>query len=106
MDSKEPFLNTGLITYAWVLGISIWGGVTSYFEKKEPFSWMNLFAHLCSSSFAGLMTYFLCQYGEIPGPLTGVLCGVASHLGTPALIKLAMKLKFVKQFFEDDSDKK
>lgn len=105
MDSKEPFLNSGLLTYAWVLGVSVWGGLTSYFEKKEPFSWLNLIAHLSSSSFAGLMTYFLCQYGGVPGPLTGVFCGVASHLGTPALIKLAMKAKFVRQFFDEDEKK-
>lgn len=102
MDSKQTFINSEYITYLWVIGVSLWGGVVSYFEKKEPFSWVNLFAHLSSSSFAGLMTFFLCQYGNVPGPLTGVFCGLAAHMGTPALIKLVKRLKPVKQFIDGD----
>lgn len=101
MDSREPFVNSGLVTYAWVIGVSIWGGIVSYFDKKEAFNAMRLMAHLSSSSFAGLMTFFACQYGKVPGPLTGVLCGVAAHMGTPALIKLSLKLKLVRQFFAE-----
>jgi hypothetical protein len=101
---KEPFVNSGIVTYAWVIGISLWGGIVSYFDKKEPFNMVRLIAHLSSSSFAGLMTFFLCQYGNMPGPLTGVLCGVAAHMGTPALIKLAMRLKYVRQFFAESPD--
>lgn len=97
---KEQFLTGGWFTYLWVIGVSLWGGMVSFFEKKgEPFSWVRLFAHLSSSSFAGLMTFYVCQYGNVPEPLIGVFCGVAAHMGTPALLKL----KIVRQFFEKDS---
>lgn len=101
MESKESFLTSGYLTYAWVVGVSLWGGLVSYFEKKEPFAWLHLFAHLLSSSFAGLMTYYLCQAGSVPEPLTGVFCGVAAHMGTPALLKI----KVIRQFFEKDDTK-
>jgi hypothetical protein len=104
MDSREPFLNSGLVTWGWVVGVSVWGGLVSYFEKKEKFSFVSFVGHLTSASFAGLMTYLLCQYGGVPGPLTGVCCGVAAYMGTPALVALAMKLKVVRQFFEAAPD--
>lgn len=96
MDSKEQFLTSGMFTYLWVMGVSIWGGLVSYAEKKEPFHLVRLLAHLSSSSFAGLMTFYLCQFGNVPEPLTGVFCGVAAHMGTPALLKM----KIVRQFLE------
>jgi hypothetical protein len=96
MDSKEQLLTSATFTYLWVIGVSLWGGLVSYFEKKEPFSFKQLFAHLSSASFAGLMTFYLCQYGHVPEPLTGVFCGVAAHMGTPALLKM----KIIRQFLD------
>lgn len=100
MDSKESLLTSGYLTYVWIIGVSLWGGMVSYFEKKEPFSWLLLLAHLLSASFAGLMTFYLCQYGGVPEPLTGALCGVAAHMGTPALLKM----KVIKQFLVKDKE--
>jgi hypothetical protein len=100
MEGKEHFLNSSTFTYLWVMGVSVWGGLVDYFEKreakKESFSLGKLFAHLLSASFAGLMTFYLCQYGNVPEPLTGVLCGVAAHMGTPALLKM----KIIQSFLE------
>lgn len=108
MDSKEPFVNATLLTYAWVVGVSIWGGLVSYFEKKEKFAIWNLVGHLASSSFAGLLTFFACHEAGLSGPITGICCGIAAHMGTPALINLAMKLRVVKNFFDPSAteDKK
>jgi hypothetical protein len=36
----------------------------------------------------------------MPEAMTGALCGVAAHMGTPAL----MKMKIVRQFFEKDKE--
>lgn len=97
---KGQFFDSVWLTYLWVLGVSLWGGIVSFFEKKdEPFSWKRLFAHLSSASFAGMMTFYICQYGNVPEPLIGVFCGVAAHMGTPALLRL----KIVRQFFGKDS---
>lgn len=106
LDNVEPakdslIFNSGWITYCWVLAISIWGGLVSYMSKRKKFSWAGLTAQLSSSSFAGLMTAFACQYAGISGPLMGVLCGVAAHMGTPALIDLAMRFKPVRNLLEE-----
>lgn len=92
---KETILTSGLLTYVWVVGVSLWGGLVSFFEKKAPFSWVRLFAHLLSSSFAGLMTFYLCQAANTPDALTGVFCGVAAHMGTPALLKMKVIRNFL-----------
>ena len=107
MDSKEQFLNSAsTFTYLWVVGVSLWGGLVSYFENKTPFSIMTLFAHLTSASFAGVMTYYLCLYGNVPQPLTGVFCGVAAHMGTPALLKMRIIRQFLDKGGIKDDDTK
>ena len=102
----DVFFNSGWLTYLGVLAISTWGGVVSYMNSSTKFSWASLFAQLSSSSFAGLMAYWGCQYSGISGPLTGVLIGVASHMGTPALINLAMRFKPVRNFLSDEGEQK
>lgn len=96
---KGQIVDSWWLTYLWVIGVSLWGGIVSFCEKKdEVFSWGRLIAHLSSASFAGVMTFYACQYGNIPDPLIGVFCGISAHLGTPALLKL----KIVRQFFEKE----
>lgn len=97
--TKEQIFNSDWFTYLWVLGVSLWGGMVSFFEKDtEPFSWRRLAVRLLSASFAGMMTAYVCQAGGITGPLMGAFAGVAAHMGTPAL----MRLKMVRQFFEKE----
>jgi hypothetical protein len=103
LDTK--ILHSPWAPYAGVMTISFWGGFVRFLESKESFSWRNLIAQLSSSSFAGMMTYLGCQYANINGPLTGVLCGVAAHMGTPAIIALAMKLKVVKNLLSENVSK-
>jgi len=104
MNHKDSgvLFHSGWLTYLGIMAISLWGGLVSYFEKRSTFSWKTLIAHLSSSSFAGMMTFFACEYAGISGPLTGVLCGVAAHMGTPALIRFAMKLKIVRDVLADE----
>lgn len=102
-SANDQLMHSGWLTYAGVLGISVWGGVTRYLSSEGPFSWKTLAAQLFSSSFAGAMTFLACQYAGISGPLTGVMCGVAAHMGTPAIIALAMRLKVVRNALEDNT---
>lgn len=88
----------GWMAYVGIVALSLWGGVVRFLQSKETFSWRSLMAQLSSSSFAGLMVYFGCQYANLNGPLTGAACGMASYMGTPAIIALAMRLKVVKNF--------
>lgn len=99
------FLTGEVATYLWVLGATFWGGVVSYFDKGEPFKFRKLFAHMSSAAFASLMVALLCQATGVTGPIMGVLCGVAAHMGTPALIKLLMRHKAIKAFFDVEEKK-
>jgi hypothetical protein len=92
-------ISNELLTYLWVGVVSLWGGFVSYFDKMTAFSWTKLAMHLMSSSFAGCMTFLLCQSSGITGPMSGVFCGVAAHMGTPALINLLMRNPTFKRFF-------
>lgn len=103
INNKQELLQSGVLTYLGIMVISLWAGLVSYFEKKEAFAWYAFIAHLSSASFAGMMAFFACDYAGVSGPLMGVVCGVSAHMGTPALIKLAMKLKVVKGFFASDN---
>lgn len=102
---SDVFLTSEWITYVWVLVISIWGGMAKYFGSERKFSWKSLVAQIISSSFAGMITLFACQYSGITGPLVGALAGLAGHLGTPALISLAMRLKAVKALLVEEPKK-
>lgn len=103
---------TDWLTYLGVIAISFFGGLVSFFEKKEEkFSWISLFAHSLSAVFAGFLTYLGCQYMHITGPLVGIVCALAGHFGTPALLAFAAKLKIVqnvleKEGLEKNGDKK
>lgn len=101
-SSRDSFWVTGFWPYLGVVGISVWAGLVSFFSKKRKFTWASLFAHLLSSSFAGVMAYLLCIAMSIPGPMIGVACGIAGHMGTPAFIKLARRFKIVRDLMGDD----
>lgn len=102
----KPPVNHELLTYLWVIGVSFWGGIVSYFETKEeqekatgqkvPFSLSSLAVRVSSAGFAGIITMYMCEAAHMPGALTGAFCGIAAHMGTPAL----MKLKFIKNLME------
>ena len=104
-DSTALILNSEWLTYLGVIAVSTWGGIVKYLGNGSKFTWSSLFAQIISSSFAGMMTLMACQYSGITGPLVGVLCGLAGHLGTPALIGMAMKLKVVRELLSDKETK-
>lgn len=98
----QEFLNNSeWLTYLGVVAVSIWGGIVNYMNSKTKFTWASLFAQISSSSFAGLMAGFACQYANIAGPLMFVLVGVSAHMGTPALIKIAKKFKVVRDLLDE-----
>jgi NhaP-type Na+/H+ or K+/H+ antiporter len=96
----QDWTHSSLLTYIGVIALSIWGGLTRW-ASQEVYTWRSLVAQLLSSSFAGMMVYFGCQYAGISGPLAGVLIGISSHMGTPAIIKFATKFKVVKNLLEE-----
>ena len=79
-----------VIAYLWVLLLSGWAGVVSYIRKLhdglvERFSLSGLVGEIVIASFAGLITYWLCVLGNLPGELSAILIAVSGHMGARAI---------------------
>ncbi len=53
--------------------------------KHHKFSFVELCFDLSISSFAGLLTYFFCQYAKVGGEMSAILIAVSGHMGTRAI---------------------
>lgn len=90
MSDKDP-MQLGLVTYAWIVGLSMMGGFVSFMHKLRDgsvraFNMTEFVGELCTSAFAGIITYYLCEYANFPPLLTGALVGVSGHMGNRALL--------------------
>jgi hypothetical protein len=106
MEKEVVAPSSDVVAYMYVVGLSLWGGAVSYFTNKKKFTWSGLMIHLLSASFAGVMTGFVLSHFGITGPLQNAIVGVAGFHGTQAMVKLAMKLKIVRDIFEDGKEQK
>lgn len=89
-DEKDP-LTYSLVTYAWVLLLSFWGGAVHFFKriKEQPERIKNYFMEFmgetATSGFCGVITFYGCQAAEIDLLTTAVLVGISGHMGTRML---------------------
>jgi hypothetical protein len=71
-----------------VFGMALLGGMVSWIAKVragEKASLMRLVGELCTSAFAGVLCYLLCDWAGINWRLTLCMIGVAGHMGTRAI---------------------
>jgi len=78
--------------YLWVIALSAAGGVVSFANRatKGHVKWRDfaaVFAEIATAMFVGLITFWLCEWRELPGLLTPALTGISAHMGTRALFK-------------------
>jgi hypothetical protein len=83
-NDKDPF-GYSLSTYAWVIGVAVIGGAVKYLNDPDKFSFLRLFRDLTTAGFAGILTFWLCEWLNITGPLSAVLIAVSGLMGTQAL---------------------
>ena len=88
-SEKDP-LNYPLKQYGFMLAIALLGGLVSWYAKVKrgeaaPWNIMQLTGELCTSAFAGLLAFWICEYMGIPPALEAALVGVAGHMGTRAI---------------------
>lgn len=86
MPNNDP-QNYSFITYAWVFGMAMLGGVAHNVKKLKDgtlsrFSFSELLGDLIISGFLGVVTFFLCEYAGLDKLLTAALIGISSHQGT------------------------
>lgn len=100
MPEKDP-TNYSLLTYGWVCGLSAWGAVTSVIRRATgEMSWVKklqfIMAEITISTFAGLITFFLCEASNIDKMFSAALIAVSGHMGARAII---LTEKMVERFF-------
>lgn len=88
-DSKSP-LDYSLGQYGVMLATALLGGLVSWWakvRKGEVNGWQlhTLIGELCTSAFAGLLAFWLCEWAGTPQLLTVSLVGIAGHMGTRAI---------------------
>lgn len=88
-EPKDP-LNYPLKQYGFMLATALLGGLVSWYakvRKGEAQAWnvMQLVGELCTSAFAGLIAFWVCEYSGSPPLLTASLVGIAGHMGTRAI---------------------
>lgn len=92
MPEKDP-TTYALITYLWVLVLSSFGGVVSFIHKiksgaSRKVNITELIGEIVTSGFAGVITFYLCEWASFSPPLTAALVGISGHMGSRALFRL------------------
>lgn len=90
MPEKDP-LNYAIMTYAWVLLISIWGGTAAFIRKVKTragghFSIAEWVGECVISGFVGIITFWLCESSNISPLLSAALIAITAHMGSRALL--------------------
>ena len=89
MPEKDPF-SYSVLTYAWVVCLSGWGGIVNFIRKlhagnARPFNVTELVGEIIISAFAGLITFWLCEASDINPFVGAALIGVSGHMGSRAI---------------------
>lgn len=80
------------LTYGWVFGLSLLGGAASFVRRvrngqSKYSNIVELIGELVVSSFAGLVTFFLCQSAGFDGALSAAFIAISGHMGTRVIFK-------------------
>lgn len=99
--------NYPIITYLWVFGMAILGGIVSFARKVKEgraraWNFAEFFGEIATSAFAGVVTFYLCEWSGFSNLLTASLVGVAGHMGSRAIH--LMEKFFESKFPKDGKD--
>lgn len=83
MDVKDPY-SYPVVTYLWVIGLACFGGVVRHLNSMTKFSLVSFLIDLLTSGFTGLVTFWLCQWGNIDDILGAVLIATSGLMGNKA----------------------
>jgi predicted CDP-diglyceride synthetase/phosphatidate cytidylyltransferase len=84
--NKDP-TSYSLLTYGWVIGLSVTGGLVSFLRKvregvARPFNVIELIGEIVTSGFVGVLTFWLCEASQIDALLTAFMVGISGHMGS------------------------
>lgn len=83
----------GLLTYAWVVGLSVWGGVAGFVSKvrrgkTRAFNVTEFIGEIVVSGLVGVCTFFLCEWAGLSQLFTAAAVGVTGHMGSRGIMLL------------------
>lgn len=89
VSPKDP-LSYPLKTYGFMLVMAIFGGFVSWYAKVRRdeipgSSLFHLIGEITTSAFAGLVTFFICEYAGLSRGITAPLVGIAGHMGAKVI---------------------
>lgn len=87
---KDP-LAYPLKQYAFILTISVVGGLVNYFRRARngdipTLGIAGLVGELATSAFVGVLTFWACEFFNAPPLVTAGLAGLAGHMGGNAIV--------------------
>ena len=94
----ERLLSSDYYVATLAMFAAIWGGLISYFRRVqsgEKHSVLAACTHIATSGFAGFLAWLACVGAEAPPAMTGLVCGLAGHMGVE-FIKI-LELRFIKK---------
>lgn len=85
-----------LLTWAWVIGLSLLGGFVSFYQKLKAghvraWNFTEFIGELATSAFVGILTFKACNWLKWDPSLTAAVVGITSHMGSRALFKAEAK---------------
>ena len=91
-DARSPF-DYGVLTYIWVLCLSAFGGIVNFSRKLRdsrttPFRLTEFVGEIATSSFAGLLTFWLCESAGIDRLIAACCIAISGHMGSRAVFKM------------------
>ena len=100
-EPEKTITGYALLTYAWVLTLSTWGGLVNYLSKVRAgaiarFNITELIGDMFVSGFTGLLTFWMCEAAGFNELTTAVCVGISGHMGARMIGKLenVMSRKF------------
>lgn len=92
MNDKDPS-SYSLLTYAWVVGLAMTGGLVSFMRKVKEgkaraFNFTELLGEIVTSGFAGILTFWLCEAAEFNPLVSASLVGISGHMGSKVIYLL------------------
>ncbi len=99
--TEKTLTSFQILTYAWVIGLSTWGGLVNYISKIKSgaiarFNITELIGDVTISGFTGVLTFWMCQAAGFNELTTAVFVGISGHMGARMIGKLesVMSRKF------------
>lgn len=89
----QQLASFGMLTWAWVIGLSLWGGIANFFRKlrqgaARPFNVTEFCGEIFISGFVGMCTFMLCMANGLDPLLTSPLVAISGHMGSRGIFLL------------------